>query len=171
MNGLRRVQLLLAALAVLPPAAHVLELPNKLALDGALWLAVQQHLYRGWGPAIGAPVEIGALATSIALALIGRGHRAAARWSGLAATGYAGMIDAFFVFNAPVNHALGGWTAASLPSDWPLFRLRWEAGHAIAAILAIFALTAAIRAWLLERHGRDVAAGWRERPRHGQTGR
>lgn len=36
--------------------AHVLELPNKLSLDGPLWLAVQQHLYRGWGPYIG-PVD------------------------------------------------------------------------------------------------------------------
>jgi hypothetical protein len=27
--------------------AHVLELPNKLALSGPLWLEVQQNLYRG----------------------------------------------------------------------------------------------------------------------------
>jgi hypothetical protein len=44
---------MLAILAALPPLAHVLELPNKLALDGELWLAVQQHLYRGWGPFLG----------------------------------------------------------------------------------------------------------------------
>jgi hypothetical protein len=50
--------MLLAAVAVTAPIAHVLELPNKLALDGPLWLAVQQLLYRGWGLVFG-PVEIG----------------------------------------------------------------------------------------------------------------
>lgn len=70
MTGLRRANLILAALAVLAPMAHVLELPNKLALDGALWLAVQQHLYRGWGPFFGAPVEIGAFGTALALLIL-----------------------------------------------------------------------------------------------------
>jgi hypothetical protein len=51
--------------------AHVLELPNKLALDGGLWLAVQQHLYRGWGPFLGGPAEIGALVTAAAPFLYG----------------------------------------------------------------------------------------------------
>ena len=54
-------------LAVVAPLAHVLELPNKLALDAPLWLAVQQHLYRGWGLFLGGPAEIGALATALAL--------------------------------------------------------------------------------------------------------
>ena len=36
--------------------AHAFELYNKMMLDGPLWLAVQQHLYRGWGPLI-APFE------------------------------------------------------------------------------------------------------------------
>jgi len=53
MQLLHQLNLLLAALATLAPLAHVLELPNKLRLDGPLWLAVQQQLYRGWGPFLG----------------------------------------------------------------------------------------------------------------------
>jgi hypothetical protein len=151
MMVLRWINLILAALAVLGPAAHVLELPNKLMLDGPLWLAVQQHLYRGWGPFYGAPVEIGALATSVALLVLRRHDAAALRLALVAAIAYAGMIAVFFAFNAPVNAALDGWTAATLPTNWPSYRLRWEAGHALAALLSVVGLVAAARGWLLER--------------------
>jgi hypothetical protein len=154
MTVLRWANLILAALAVLGPAAHVLEMPNKLVLDGPLWLAVQQHLYRGWGPFYGAPVEIGALATSVALVVLRRRDAAALRPTLMAAVAYAGMIAVFFVFNAPVNAALNGWTAATLPTDWPSYRLRWEVGHALAALLSVVGLVAVARGWLLERERR-----------------
>ena len=72
---LRPSNLILAAAAVLAPMAHVLELPNKLTLDGPLWVAIQQHLYRGWGSVIGGPIEVAALATTLALVIIRRGRR------------------------------------------------------------------------------------------------
>ncbi len=143
--------MLFAALAVLAPAAHVLEMPNKLALDGALWLAVQQHLYRGWGPVIGAPVEIGALVISLALAVLSRRTPRVTRPAVVAVAAYAGMIAAFFLFNAPVNAVVDQLTATTLPASWPALRLRWEAGHAISAALAVIGLAAAARAW----QGRD----------------
>ena len=154
------INLVLAFLAVLAPAAHVLEMANKLALDGPLWLAVQQHLYRGWGPFYGAPVEIGALATALALLVLRRGS-AETRWPTLLAVlAYAGMIAVFFVANAPVNAALNGWTAATLPADWPRYRLQWEAGHAAAALLSLIGLAALLRGWLVERERRrTICAG------------
>ena len=63
MAALRTVNLFLAFIATIAPLAHVLELPSKLMLDGPLWLAIQQHLYRGWGTVFG-PVEIAALVLS-----------------------------------------------------------------------------------------------------------
>jgi len=63
MAALRTVNLFLAFIATIAPLAHVLELPSKLMLDGPLWLAIQQHLYRGWGTLFG-PVEIAALVSS-----------------------------------------------------------------------------------------------------------
>jgi hypothetical protein len=60
------------------------------------------------------------------------------------------MIVAFFAFNAPVNEAVRGWTPTTLPSDWPTYRLRWETGHALAALLAVIGLAAMVRAYFVE---------------------
>jgi hypothetical protein len=130
--------------------AHVLELPNKLALDGKLWLAVQQHLYRGWGPFLGGPAEIGALLTAAALLFVRRSNSRTRQLTAIATAAYGAMIVAFFVFNAPVNEAVRGWTPTMLPNDWPAYRLRWETGHALAAVLAVVGLVAMIRAYFVE---------------------
>ncbi len=143
---MRGLQLLIAALAVLAPAAHVLEMPNKLALDGALWLAIQQHLYRGWGPFFGGPLEIAGLVLNLVLAAQSRSRPQLARADGIAAAAYAGMIAVFFLFNAPVNQAVSHLTAATLPASWETLRRQWETGHAIACGLAVIALAAAVRA-------------------------
>ncbi len=145
MSGLLRANVALAILATLAPAAHVLELPNKMMLDGLLWLAVQQHLYRGWGPFLGAPTEIGALASALALLLLNRSNREMARMMVVEILSYCGMLAAFFSLNAPVNAAVSVWTSADVPDDWPSYRLRWEAGHALAATLSVIAAIAAIK--------------------------
>lgn len=150
MTCLRWINLVLAIVATLPPLAHLLELPNKVALDGPMWLAVQQHLYRGWGPLLGAPAEIGALATSLVLLVVRRANDETRRLTLLAVLSYAAMIATFFVLNAPVNEALSRWTPASLPNDWESYRLRWETGHAIAALLSGVGLVALIRARFIE---------------------
>lgn len=146
MIWLHRVNLLFAVLATWAPLAHVLELPNKLALDGALWLAIQQQLYRGFGPLLGGPAEIGALATTLGALYARRADARPRRLSALAALAYAAMVAVFFVFNAPVNAAVNGWTASTLPGNWPQYRLRWETGHALAALLSVVALAVLIRA-------------------------
>jgi len=128
---LRWLALLVAFLACLAPAAHVLEMPNKLRLDGPLWLAVQQHLYAGWGPFIGAPTELGGLIISLVLVAASRGGERLL--FGLAASAYVGILLSFFLLNAPVNAAVDGWTPATLPADWAGYRWRWEIGHALAA--------------------------------------
>ena len=147
MGVLRWLMLAAAVGAMLAPGAHLLELPNKLALDGPLWLAVQQNLYRGWGPFVGAPTEIGGLVLALVLAAGPSGRRC---WL-FAASCYAAMIGIFFVFNAPVNAALVHWTAETLPADWGVYRLRWEAGHALAALLAFAALFAVFKGCLAAR--------------------
>ena len=62
-----------------------------------------------------------------------------------------GHVAVFFLFNAPVNEALDGWTAATLPTNWSTYRLRWEIGHAFAAALAVIAFVALMRQWNRER--------------------
>ena len=151
MNNLCRANLILAILAALPPLAHILELPNKLTLESSLWLAVQQHLYRGWGPFLGGPAEIGALITTVALLVIRRERPQTRLLTFMAAAAYTAMLITFFVFNEPVNKAITNWTPATLPSNWTDYRLRWEAGHAIAALFSVAALAALVRARMIER--------------------
>ena len=97
------------------------------------------------------------LARSRSLALASTGVVFAVTWPTgarrayfLAFACYAAMIAVFFLFNAPVNEALDGWTAATLPTNWSTYRLRWEIGHAFAAVLAVIAFVALMRQWKRE---------------------
>ena len=151
MTWLRWVNLALAVLTGLAPTAHLLELPNKLSLDANLWLAVQQHLYRGWGPFLGGPTEIGALTTSLILAYVRRRSSAVLLPTLIASIGYACMIVVFVVLNSPVNAAVASWTTTTLPPNWTAYRMRWEIGHAIAFLLSLISLTALIWAYAKEQ--------------------
>ena len=151
MGWLRWINLTFGALTALAPMAHVLELPNKLSLHANVWLAVQQQLYRGWGPLLGGPTEIGALVTALILAHVRRRSGAVLWPTLLASIGYAGMIAVFFLLNSPVNAAVAAWTPTTLPSDWAAYRLRWETGHAIALLCSLISLAALIRACMKER--------------------
>jgi hypothetical protein len=144
--ALRTASLVLAFIATAAPIAHVLEAASKLTLDGPLWLAVQQHLYRGWGPVFG-PVEILSLLAALALFAATRADKSLRRFYLVAALCYAGMLVSFFAFNRPVNEALNAWTAQTLPAYWSDYRLHWEIGHLIAAVLAVIAFVSQLRAW------------------------
>jgi hypothetical protein len=157
MRWARRINLVFAVYAALAPMARVLELSNKLALNAGLWLGVQKYLYRGWGPVLGAPSEIGALLSSVLLVWLHARSRVRVWPAAVASMCYAGMLAAFFVLNQPVNTAVASWTTASLPPDWVMYRAHWEAGHAIAAALSIVALTVLV--WAQARERRVPRAG------------
>ena len=141
------VLLVLAVAGITAPMAHVLELQNKMRLDGTQWLLVQKTLYLGWGPIFGA-IDIATVVIAAATALIAQG--AALRASLITVVCiYALMIVDFFVFNAPANAAFNSWTAQTLPSSWPGTRVQWETGHAIAAALSVAALAVVMRSALL----------------------
>jgi hypothetical protein len=137
-------------------AAHVLELPNKLTLDGHLWLAVQQHLYRGWGPFV-APFEVGAMVSSWVLVFLLRGRRGVFGPTLLAALCLSAALLVFFTLNAPVNAAFARWTPDTLPSDWSWYRLRWEIGHATSFVLVLSAFVALLRATFVNATMRRIS--------------
>ncbi len=146
MGVLSSISIIIAVAALLAPMAHVMEMANKLQMDGPLWLQVQQQLYRGWGPFIGAPTEIAGVVVNAALFVARSGTSPARRLWGSAAVAYLLMIAVFFIFNAPVNAAFNAWTSATLPADWSAYRWKWEIGHALAAMLALVGLILAVRA-------------------------
>lgn len=141
MRKLNLVTLTVAFIVVLPPFAHFLEMPSKLTLDGPLWLGIQQHLYRGWGPVFG-PFIILAFLLSLWQALIDKANQ---RSFAIAALCYAAMLACFFIFNYPVNAALNQWTASTLPPDWSNYRLKWEIGHTLSALFAAIAFVTLLR--------------------------
>jgi hypothetical protein len=144
MLALRTANLIIAFIATTAPIAHALEMISKLTLDGSLWLAIQQHLYRGWGELFGA-VEIVAFLSTLALLILSWRNRSSRHTYLTAVVCYGAMLADFFVFNQPVNEALLGWTPATLPADWSNYRLRWEIGHALTALFSVIAFTTLIR--------------------------
>src|SRR5262245_13285001 len=138
-------------------AAHVLELPNKLGLEGLLWLEVQQQMYRGWGSMI-APFELVAIAASWLLAW--RLRDARDRFSPVLTAAFclSAALVLFFVWIAPVNEAFASWSAATLPADWPRYRLRWETGHVAHFALVVTAFVALLRTAFVAGPRRPVRA-------------
>lgn len=130
------VQLLaivLTALALVPAAAHVIELPNKLPMPREDYLTVQR-MYRGWN--FSGYVVVAALFTTLWLAGLSDGD---ARVPAFIA--FLAILATQFVFwgyTYPVNRRTHNWTL--VPADWERLRDRWEISHAISALLNFLAL-------------------------------
>jgi hypothetical protein len=146
LNLARFAALLCVALALAASAAHVLELPNKIHLAQAEYLVVQQ-LYRGW--ALLGIVVVGALAATLALALLlrSRGEPFGAALAAFACIAATQVV--FWVWTFPVNRKTANWTIA--PPDWETLRLQWEFSHAAGALLNLAALVLLILALLTKR--------------------
>ena len=129
------------ALALAPGAAHLMELPAKIAMPQEPYFIVQQ-IYRGWawaGIAIFA-----ALFANLSSAALTR-HQLRRFWLSTA----AGVLIAvtlviFFIWAYPANQVTGNWT--SVPDDWEQLRSQWEYSHAANAMLTFFALLCSVGA-------------------------
>jgi hypothetical protein len=142
----RFASLLFAALALIPAGAHLLELPNKIDLNGADYLVAQQ-IYRGWAWA--GIIVVGAL-VSIALTAWQVRNRPAALYPVLIALAcILGTQALFWAFNFPSNQQTHNWT--TLPEHWQALRRQWEFAHAGSALLNLAALLALIYAALRDR--------------------
>ena len=139
MNTVWVVCLLLATLAMMPAAAHVLELPNKIGLSGIDYLTVQR-LYRGW--AVARLVVGAALVSMVFLLFMVRELPTAFALAWVAFLCLAGTQLVFWTFTQPVNRVTANWTF--LPGDWSELRRRWEYSHAASAALNLAALVALI---------------------------
>jgi hypothetical protein len=83
------------------------------------------------------------------VAFLARGRRGA-RWTLAAALCVTAGLGVWFAMVAPVNAALSGWTPETLPADWTEYRNRWEAGHAVHAVLFALGFSALAAAILAE---------------------
>jgi len=135
MRALRLMAILFTAVSMSAGWAHLLELPNKMALSRDDYLTVQQ-IYRGW--AWLGFVVVGALVSTIALALVQHRQGERATHSVVAALCIALSLVVFFSVTFPANQATQNWVM--LPVNWETLRERWEYSHAVGALLYLVAL-------------------------------
>jgi hypothetical protein len=139
LNALRVAAVLLTAIGMAAGWAHLLALPNKIALPRPDYLTVQQ-ICRGWA-LLGIAV-VGALVSTLALAILERGKGSVFYLSLAATLCIAASLAVFFLYTYPANQQTSNWTV--LPENWEQLRRQWEYSHATGAglyFLALFALT------------------------------
>lgn len=137
---LKTVQFLaviLTALALVPSGAHLLALPNKIALPQDTYYAVQ-HSYRGW--ALLGAILIAALIVNAALAVLVRNRPAPFWFAILGSVAVAATLAIFFLWIYPANQLTANWT--TVPDSWESLRSQWEYGHAANALLTFIGLGA-----------------------------
>jgi hypothetical protein len=140
--GKRLVQLLAivtTALYLVPTAAHLFELPHKMALSPSEYMTVQQ-IYAGW-ELFGIVIAI-ALVATLANTLLVRADRRAFAWSLAALLALAATQGIFWVFTYPVNVATRFWTVS--PEMFEAARRQWEYSHATSAVLTFVAFVAIV---------------------------
>jgi hypothetical protein len=133
--------IILTAMALIAPAAHLLELPNKMRMDANDYFVVQR-VYNGWW-LVGLLLPA-ALVANLALAVAARYDRMALILATFAAALIGLDLAIFFVWTQPANAATANWTTR--PEDWLDLRRQWEYSHAINAgimFVAFGATTAA----------------------------
>jgi membrane protease YdiL (CAAX protease family) len=135
---------LLTALALVPAGAHLLAMPNKLAMGRDAYLAAQAA-YAGW--AFAGILPIGAILACLGLALRQQQpphSEGSSPWPALAALLLAAGLAVFFHWTLPANQATANWTR--LPEAWEALRADWEWSHAANAVLTFLALCAVLGA-------------------------
>jgi len=133
---LRFASVMLTAIAMAGGFAHLLELPRKIEMSREDYLTVQQ-IYRGWA-LLGIAV-VGALLSSVLLALTVHENPAELYLTVAAAVCIVVSLIVFFTFTFPANRRTANWT--TLPENWMQLRRRWEYSHAVGAALYFLALS------------------------------
>jgi hypothetical protein len=129
-----------------------MELPNKIGLSRADYLTVQQ-IYRGW--AWLGIVVVGALLSTLALAIMLRNRKRAFGLALLAFLCIAATQLVFWTWTFPVNRQTLNWSM--MPEHWTALRAQWEYSHAAAAALNFVALIALIASLLTTDRSTAIA--------------
>jgi hypothetical protein len=155
----RFITLILSALVTGMALCHALELPAKMQYSASQYIMLQNSLYVAFGPPnIGAFIELAALVTAIALAVLVRRRYPTFQ---LTLMEIAFMLLAFpvifFAFTEPANVIIRQATPAKIPSNWLELRNQWEYSHLARFFCHLAALSALVLSVLVETpsHFRD----------------
>jgi hypothetical protein len=129
----------IAALSLGPSFAHVLEAAPRLTQwSPELWREATVFNAQFWMfAAVGAPLDLSAIALPAILAFMLRRDRPALYFATGAALLYATALAAWFALVAPANAELATWTPGPVPKNFDAIRLRWETGHMAVAALKL----------------------------------
>jgi hypothetical protein len=152
LRGWRFLTLLLAALALTMTSAHVLELPQKMRYDAALYSAVNTTLYRHFAT-VGAIYTLGSIVAAAGLAVLVRGRGPTFGWS-LAGTlcllmGFASWLVLVLPVNREIADALRS-APDSVPALWMRLGSRWEYGHSTGFVIQLAGFCALLASVLVE---------------------
>jgi hypothetical protein len=129
---------ILTGLAVIAPAAHLLEMPRKMRLPKNRYFIVQD-IYLGWW-------KVGLLLTAAGAVNIALAITTGSGFAVAAAVLIAVNLAIFAIWTLPVNRATQNWTVQR--DDWQTLRNRWEYSHAANAGVTFLAFCAAALAAL-----------------------
>src|SRR5205814_4928971 len=130
--------IILTGLAVVAPAAHLLEMSRKMRLPKERYFVVQD-IYIGWWKA-GLLLPAAAIANIVFAIMTGSGFAVAA------AVLIAANLTIFVIWTLPVNRITQNWTVQR--DDWQKLRNQWEYSHAVNAGVTFLAFCAAALAAL-----------------------
>ncbi len=160
LNTLRFISVLFTAVGMAGGLAHLFELPHKISLPAADYLTVQQ-IYRGW--ALLGIADVGALVSTLVLAVMVRGNRKMLFLTLTAALCVGLGLVVFFMFTYPVNRQTLNWIM--LPDNWLELRRQWEYSHAANAGLFFVGFNALVLSLLVDR-GEDPVSFFRKNKSH-----
>ena len=131
----------IAALSLGLSFAHVLESVPRLTLwSPELWQETTVFGGQFWlFAAVGAPLDVAAVAFPAVLALMLRAYPLAFRFAVAAAFLFAAALASWFALVAPVNSVLSTWTPGPAPENFDAIRWRWETGHMVVASIKLAA--------------------------------
>lgn len=131
--------LVISALALVPSAAHLAALPNKIGLPQAEYFTVQ-GIYRGW--AVLGVLWPTAMILNAWLAYVVHAQPRPFWLAVGAASCFVLMLAIFLCWTYPANQATENWT--SVPENWDALRRQWEYSHAVNTVIVFvaFCLTA-----------------------------
>src|SRR5262249_46711026 len=124
----RFATLLFAALSLTMESAHVLELPQKLRYDAAMYAAVNTTLYRAVA-SVGGVYQVGSIILAIVLTAIVRGRGPTFGWTLAGAILLTAAFGVWLAVVQPANIQVADailQAPASVPSLWMRLQLRWE---------------------------------------------
>jgi hypothetical protein len=148
MKPVQFAALVLTALALIAPGAHLFALPNKIGLPQDRYFIVQA-IYYGW--ALTSIIIFAAIAANSAMAYVMRRQSGATTWALLAAGLIVVTLVIFFIWTFPANQATQNWLVQ--PSNWVTLRTQWEYSHAVNAVITFMAFCCTTLSVLSSRRG------------------